>query len=116
MAWVATGAAGPSPAPRTMRQAISISRLTLPSIGNCTSDQTTALAAQPNGEYLADDVGLVAPPFAGEIWRLNRCALLANGDRTLGKANDLDDVADAADSAREGVEGRTIAPQPDHGA
>ncbi len=45
MAWVATGAAGPSPAPRTMRQAINISRLTVPSIGNCTSDQMIAMTS-----------------------------------------------------------------------
>ena len=39
----ATGAAGPSPAPRMMRQAISISSVTVPSMGNCTSDQMIAM-------------------------------------------------------------------------
>ena len=43
MACVAVGAAGPSPAPSRMRQAISTSRLTVPSIGNCATDQTIAM-------------------------------------------------------------------------
>jgi len=39
----ATGAAGPSPAPRMIRQAISISSVTVPSMGNCTTDQMIAM-------------------------------------------------------------------------
>ena len=45
MAWVATGPAGPSPAPKTMRQMINVSRLTIPSIGNCTTDQMIAMTS-----------------------------------------------------------------------
>ena len=60
---MATGPAGPSPAPSTMRQAISTSRLTVPSIGNCTSDQTIAMTSSmwrrldPVGEEAAGDAG-----------------------------------------------------------
>src|ERR1700754_606581 len=45
MACVATEKAGPSPAPRMMRQIKSVVKPTLPTIGNCASDQITAIAS-----------------------------------------------------------------------
>jgi hypothetical protein len=42
MACVATDAAGPSPAPSTMRQIRSVVKLTAPTIGNCARAQITA--------------------------------------------------------------------------
>ncbi len=45
MAWTATDAAGPSPAPRITRQTMSVAKLTLPTIGNCASAQTAASAS-----------------------------------------------------------------------
>src|SRR4051812_8787920 len=47
MAWVATAAAGPSPAPRMIGQIISVVKLTLPSRGNWASAQTSARTASP---------------------------------------------------------------------
>src|ERR1700759_5599675 len=45
MACAATENAGPSPAPRMMRQIRSVVKLTVPTIGNCANDQITAIAS-----------------------------------------------------------------------
>jgi hypothetical protein len=45
MACAATENAGPSPAPRMMRQISSVVKLTVPTIGNCATDQITAIAS-----------------------------------------------------------------------
>src|SRR5215475_1786504 len=45
MECVATEKAGPSPAPRMMRQINSVVKLTVPTIGNCDSDQMIAITS-----------------------------------------------------------------------